>query len=177
MQTPSMTGSLLRQYAFSRNLLIFYLLLSTGISITNCVFPIPLFIVQPHVLSTPANLPLVAAPMVAFIFLSNHTFVLLSCLPYPLLTRLLSHCLAFGLPLFIILHIPYRKILSKQVCIKSVLLIFCLVISTPHSLRISNLPPIDPVLQYHPVLFSSKPGLSNPIWSISPIIINIQFHT
>ena len=109
--------------------------------------------------------------------LVKNTFVLLSCLLYPLLTRLLSHCLAFGLPLFIILHIPYRKISLKQVCIKSVLLIFCLVISTPHSLRISNLPPIDPVLQYHPILFSSKPGLSNPIWSISPIIINIQFHT
>ena len=172
-----MRGSLLRQFAFSKSLLIFCSLLSTGISITNCVFPIPLFIVLPLVLSTTANPRQVAVHMVVFIFLSNHTFVLLSSLPYPLHTRLLSPSLAFVLPLFIILHTQYKKILSMQVYIISVLLIFSLVISSPHLLLLSNLQPSDQILQSPTVLVCSNDGSLNLIWSISPICINIHFHT
>jgi len=97
--------------------LMFCLLVSTSISITNYVFPIHLFIFLLLVLSTTANPGHVTVHMVVFIFLSNHTFVLLFSLPYPLHTRLLSHSLAFVLPLFIILHTQYKMILSKEVYI------------------------------------------------------------
>lgn len=176
MQTPFQMGSLLRQFAFSRNPLTSCLLLSLGISITNCDFHTLLSTAQSPFLLGHHHAPLVVAIMVVFTFLSNNIFVLwFSPLPLPN-TLIQLHFLAFALLQFIILHFRCESMISKRVYTKLVLSTFSYEISTQNLHQILVSPPIDHVPHYLPALFSFKYGLSNPRWFMLPMFIKIHYH-